>query len=39
MMTADADAQRADQGLFGPGSLTWRIMGEPVIWVAARSTT
>jgi uncharacterized protein (DUF2236 family) len=23
-----------DNGLFGPGSLTWRIMGEPIIWVA-----
>src|SRR5258708_17524163 len=33
-VTADAGAQPADQGLFGPASLTWRIMGEPVIWVA-----
>ena len=33
-LTADAGAQPADHGLFGPGSLTWRIMGEPVIWVA-----
>jgi len=24
----------ADHGLFGPDSLTWRILGEPVIWVA-----
>jgi uncharacterized protein (DUF2236 family) len=37
--TADAEAPApapgpADHGLFGPGSLTWRIMGEPVIWVA-----
>src|SRR5437763_5732208 len=24
----------AGRGLFGPGSVTWRIMGEPVIWVA-----
>ena len=23
-----------DQGLFGPGSVTWRIMGEPVMWIA-----
>ena len=23
-----------DGGLFGPGSVTWRIMSEPVIWVA-----
>ena len=27
-------APRTDDGLFGPGSVTWRIMGEPVIWVA-----
>jgi uncharacterized protein (DUF2236 family) len=27
-------APRADHGLYGPGSVTWRIMGEPVIWVA-----
>jgi len=33
-VTAAAGAQPADHGLFGPGSLTWRIMGEPVIWVA-----
>ncbi len=37
--TADAGADAADHGpadhgLFGPDSLTWRIMGEPVIWVA-----
>jgi uncharacterized protein (DUF2236 family) len=24
----------ADDGLFGPGSVTWRIMGEPIVWVA-----
>ena len=24
----------ADEGLFGPGSVTWRIMGEPIMWVA-----
>ena len=23
-----------DRGLFGPGSVTWRIMGEPVMWIA-----
>ena len=23
-----------DDGLFGPASVTWRIMGEPVMWVA-----
>jgi uncharacterized protein (DUF2236 family) len=27
-------AGRADHGLFGPGSVTWRIMAEPVMWVA-----
>jgi uncharacterized protein (DUF2236 family) len=25
----------ADDGLFGPESVTWRIMAEPVLWVAA----
>lgn len=25
---------RTDDGLFGPGSITWRIMGEPIMWVA-----
>jgi uncharacterized protein (DUF2236 family) len=25
---------RADYGLFGPSSVTWRILGEPVMWVA-----
>lgn len=37
-MAGDASARpvdhAADHGLYGPGSLTWRIMGEPVIWVA-----
>ena len=37
-MAGDASAwpadQAADHGLYGPGSLTWRIMGEPVMWVA-----
>jgi len=23
----------SDDGLFGPGSVTWRVMGEPVMWV------
>lgn len=28
-------AQPSDgQGLFGPASVTWRIMGEPIMWVA-----
>jgi uncharacterized protein (DUF2236 family) len=26
---------RQDDGLFGPGSVTWRIMSSPVMWVAA----
>jgi len=25
---------KTDHGLFGPASMSWRIMGEPVIWVA-----
>ncbi len=25
---------RADSGLFGPGSVTWRIASEPVMWIA-----
>ena len=29
-----ADPVPADPGLFGPGSVTWRIMDEPVMWVA-----
>lgn len=27
-------AERADDGLFGPESVTWRVMSEPVMWVA-----
>jgi uncharacterized protein (DUF2236 family) len=30
----DTGAAPADRGLFGPGSVTWRIMNEPVMWVA-----
>lgn len=30
----DRGLSRTDHGLYGPGSVTWRIMGEPVIWVA-----
>jgi uncharacterized protein (DUF2236 family) len=33
-VTGDASAGPVDHGLYGPGSLTWRIMGEPVMWVA-----
>jgi uncharacterized protein (DUF2236 family) len=31
---SDPRASRADDGLYGPRSVTWRIMGEPIIWVA-----
>ncbi len=24
----------ADHGLFGPGSVTWRVLSEPVMWIA-----
>ena len=29
-----ARAVRTDDGLFGPGSVSWRILGEPIMWVA-----
>jgi uncharacterized protein (DUF2236 family) len=29
-----AAERRAHDGLFGPGSVTWRVMDPPVIWVA-----
>jgi uncharacterized protein (DUF2236 family) len=32
--SSDRPAVPADQGLFGPGSVTWRIMSEPVMWIA-----
>jgi uncharacterized protein (DUF2236 family) len=28
------EAACADYGLFGPGSATWQLMGEPILWVA-----
>ena len=28
------DHQGADHGLYGPGSVTWRVLSEPVMWVA-----
>jgi uncharacterized protein (DUF2236 family) len=34
MNTVSVQAEVTDHGLFGPGSISWRIMGEPVIWVA-----
>ena len=30
----DGDRGSGDDGLFGPESVTWRIMAEPVLWVA-----
>jgi uncharacterized protein (DUF2236 family) len=27
-------ARRTDTGLFGPGSVTWRVHTEPILWVA-----
>lgn len=29
----DASEERADHGLFGPGSVTWEVMGEPVLFI------
>jgi uncharacterized protein (DUF2236 family) len=29
----EASEERADHGLFGPGSVTWHVMGEPVLIV------
>lgn len=31
---ADIVSRPGREGLFGPGSVTWRIMDEPVIWIA-----
>jgi len=31
----DGNREQGDDGLFGPESVTWRIMAEPVLWVAA----
>ncbi|HEY2078231.1 MAG TPA: oxygenase MpaB family protein [Streptosporangiaceae bacterium] len=28
------DHQGRDQGLFGPDSVTWRVLSEPVMWIA-----
>jgi uncharacterized protein (DUF2236 family) len=27
-------ADQQDSGLFGPGSVTWRVLSEPVMWIA-----
>jgi uncharacterized protein (DUF2236 family) len=29
-----AQADGRDPGLFGPGSVTWRVLSEPVMWIA-----
>ena len=33
--TSPDDPAREDDGLFGPGSVTWRIMNTRIMWVAA----
>src|SRR5690349_12382460 len=33
--TRPDDPAREDDGLFGPGSVTWRIMNSRIMWVAA----
>jgi uncharacterized protein (DUF2236 family) len=33
--TSPDDPAREDHGLFGPGSVTWRIMNSRIMWVAA----
>lgn len=32
--TSPDDPGREDDGLFGPGSVTWRIMNSRIMWVA-----
>lgn len=32
--TPNLPRTRSDVGLFGPASVTWRVMGEPIMWVA-----
>lgn len=34
MTDQNAQADRHDSGLFGPGSVTWRLLSEPVMWIA-----
>ena len=34
MYTDPDDPDREDEGLFGPGSVTWRIMSSRIMWVA-----
>jgi uncharacterized protein (DUF2236 family) len=33
--TSPEDPARPDDGLFGPGSVTWRLMNNRIMWVAA----
>jgi hypothetical protein len=35
---AGGDPAPADHGLFGPASVTWRVMAEPVLWTARHPT-
>jgi uncharacterized protein (DUF2236 family) len=30
----ETETAPADHGLFGPGSATWQLMGEPILWIA-----
>src|SRR5580700_2561696 len=32
--TSPDDPAREDEGLFGPGSVTWRVMSSRIMWVA-----
>jgi len=34
MTDGPRQADRSDTGLFGPGSVTWRVLSEPVMWIA-----
>ena len=34
MTSGLGQADRHDSGLFGPGSVTWRVLSEPVMWIA-----
>lgn len=34
MTSGLGQADRHDGGLFGPGSVTWRVLSEPVMWIA-----
>lgn len=32
-VTAERDAAGGYDGLFGPGSVTWRVHGDPILWI------